>query len=399
LVTVAAFILLWAVTTPILAAQTDFGSVDLDAVVHETMSRWEVPGVVLVLVHNGEAVVRGYGTRVVGEERPVDSATLVQIASHTKAVTATALAMLVSEGGLSWDDPVRMHIPEFSLADPRVGELLSVRDLVSHRGGLPAPPIGGFRNAAYSIESLLDTLRTERGDNFRKAQIYSQPGIALAGEVVARVSGMPWETFVRERIFAPLGMVDSYTSNTDLLERFGAPSGEKNVFMSARKRGGTVTAGDWSGIGTTPLYAPAGGITTTGADMAKWISFLLGDGDYSDAIAETLRPLIPLDPLLRTFTDPIAPLGTATMGWNAVTHEGRVVYFAPGGWMSCAVALVPDADLGVGVFTNAYFYERHSFESLFPVYALAMQVIDLELGAVQTDWNKVFAEALARPGS
>jgi hypothetical protein len=114
-----------------------------------------------------------------------------------------------------------------------------------------------------------------------------------------------------------------------------------------------------------------------------------------EALAETRAALIPLDPALSTFTDPIAPLGTATLGWNAVAYAGHVAYFAPGGWMSSVVALVPAAGVGVGVFTNAYFSERHPFESLFPVYALALVALDSVMEVPPKDWSSVYRAALA----
>jgi CubicO group peptidase (beta-lactamase class C family) len=372
--------------------------------VQESMQRWGLPGVVVVVVKDGEVILtKGYGTRVVGDQRAVDANTLVHVASHSKAVTATAVAMLVAAGKLSWDDPLRKHIPEFAVADSYVTDELTIRDLVSHRGGLPAAAIGGFRNSNVGVDALLEALRTRRPEPFRARQVYSQASIALAGEVVARVSGLPWERFVREEIFAPLGMFDSYTSTPDLLERFGAPAPDKNILIPARKRDGQIHLGEWSEIGTDRLYAPAGGIITTGSDVAKWITFLLQGGEYHGrrllheaALAETRVPLIPLDPALGTFTEPVGPLGTGTPGWNAVVHAGRLVFFAPGGWMSSVVAIMPDQQLGVGVFTNAYFSERHAFESLFPVYAIALQAIDLALGITPRDWNGAYQEALAR---
>lgn len=387
-----------------LDAQTSTPGPSFDSYVLAAMAEWGLPGVVVIVVRNGDVILsKGYGTRLVGEQRPVDEHTLLHVASHSKAVTAIALAMLVDAGAMSWDDPVRQHILEFAVADSFVTAELTVRDLVSHRGGLPAAAIGGFRNANGHIDALLQALRSRRPDGFRARQVYSQSSIAVAGEVVARVSGLPWERFVRERLFEPLGMSESYTSNPDLAERFGAPAPDQNIFIPARKRDGQIQRGEWSEIGTARLYAPAGGIVSSGSDMAKWIAFLAQGGEYQNrrllgeaALVETLRPLIPLDPALSTFTEPIGPLGIGTLGWNAVAHAGRLAYFAPGGWMSSVVAIIPEERLGVGVFTNAYFSERHPFESLFPVYAIALQAIDVTQGLAPRDWNGLYRAALQR---
>jgi CubicO group peptidase (beta-lactamase class C family) len=392
-----------AAAPPALHPQTAAHAAAVDAAMTQSMARWRVPGAVVVIVKAGApAYVRGYGTRAVDEELQVDERTLVHIASHTKAVTATALAMLVDAGALAWDDPVRRHIPEFAVSDAYATEHVTVRDLVAHRSGLPAPAIGGFR-AAYGVDSLLALLRGRPAGPFRARQAYSQGGIALAGEVVARVTGRTWEQFVRERIFEPLAMRDSYTSISDLRERFGAPAPDRNVFMPARLREGELRRGTWAELGTNALYAPAGGIATTGADMAKWIAFLVRDGATSDgrllsaaALHETRVPVIPVDDALRAFIDPIGPLGAATLGWSAVNYSGRAVYFAAGGWMSSVVALVPDAQLGVGIFTNAYFSERHSFQSLFAAHAMTMRAIDAALGLAGRDWDALYEGALDR---
>lgn len=390
--------------SPVLHAQTATRSTSIDSTVLRSMERWRLPGVVVVIVKDGETILnRGYGTRVVGEERTVNEETLVHIASHSKAVTATALAMLVDAERLSWDDPVRLHIPEFEVTDAYVTDHVTIRDLVSHRGGLPAAAIGGFQNADFRMDDLLAALRTRPTGAFRDQQLYSQPSMALAGEVVSRVSGVPWERFVREHIFEPLGMLNSYTSTPDLVERFGEPGPDQNVFIPARKRAGELLRGDWSTIGTHRLYAPAGGIITNGSDMAKWIALLLRDGEYDGgrllsgrALAETRLPLIPLDPALRMFTDPVGALGAGTLGWNAVTYCDLIVYFAAGGWMSSVVAIMPDVGLGVGIFTNAYFSERHGFESLFAVHSLALEAIDFALSREPREWNALYDATLSR---
>jgi CubicO group peptidase (beta-lactamase class C family) len=400
----AAAVVLLAARADGAAAQAGTLPDSIDTVVARIMDEWRVPGVVVVVVRDGATLVnRGYGMRMAGESLPVGPQTLVHIASHSKAMTATALALLVDQGRLSWEDPVHRHVPEFAAANPVLTDQLTVRDLAAHRGGLPAPALGGFRNGDFGIEELLAALRTATVTPLRDRQVYSQAGIALAGEVIARISGMTWEAFVRERIFAPLGMDHSFTSTPDLVARFGDPSRDLDVMIPARTRSGDVVPGTWSVIGTHRLYAPAGGVTSTGTDLARWISFLLGGGELEGqrllsaaALAETRTPLIPLDPELRLFTDPVGPLGAGTAGWNAVAYGQRTLYFAPGGWMSSVIALVPEANVGVGIFTNAYFSERHAFESLFPTYALAMSVIDVSLGETPKDWSAAYRAALDR---
>jgi CubicO group peptidase (beta-lactamase class C family) len=274
-----------SVTPRAVHAQAAGPAGSLDAAVVEVMTEWKLPGVVMVVVKDGTVLLNeGYGTRMVGQQLPVNGETLVQVASHTKAVTATALAMLVDAGDIEWDDPIRKHVPEFAVDDQYTTERVTVRDLMAHRGGLPAAALGGFQNADFGLDELLAALRTRQPQPLRARQVYSQPSIALAGEVVGRASGVSWEQFVRDRVFAPLGMTSSYTSTPDLIERVGVPSASSNIMIPARFRDGVVVSGTWSEIGTDRLYAPAGGITTNGADIAKWITALLQDGRYPGGV-------------------------------------------------------------------------------------------------------------------
>lgn len=109
----------------------------LDALVREALEAWGVPGVGVAIVHGDEEFyVRGHGVKDLTTGEPVTADTLFGIASTTKAFTTTALAMLVDDGKLAWDDPVRKHLPWFRLADPLADAQVTVRDLVTHRTGM-----------------------------------------------------------------------------------------------------------------------------------------------------------------------------------------------------------------------------------------------------------------------
>jgi len=109
----------------------------LDAMIAEAQRDWPVPGLAVVIVKDGRTVLlKGYGERELGGGEPVDEHTLFAIASNSKAFTTASLAMLVEEGKLGWDDPVRKHLPYFQLYDPYVSQEMRIRDLLSHRSGL-----------------------------------------------------------------------------------------------------------------------------------------------------------------------------------------------------------------------------------------------------------------------
>src|SRR5574341_923959 len=160
---------------------------DLDAYVTRAMRQFEVPGLALAIVKDGQVLVsRGYGVRRLGDPAPVDAQTLFGIASNTKAFTATALGMLVEEGTLAWDSSVVKYLPAFQLYDPFVTRELTVRDLLVRRLRY-IKPVTSFR-AAYAYDNVL----------------YS-----VAGELIEAVSGQSWEDFVATRILARVGMTGS----------------------------------------------------------------------------------------------------------------------------------------------------------------------------------------------
>jgi len=133
----AAVAVVLAVVAVAAATAEELDPRDLDAYVERAMREFGVPGVALAVVHDGRTVVaRGYGVRRLGAPAPVDEHTLFGIASNTKAFTCAALATLVEEGRLAWDDPVTKHLPAFQMHDPWVTREVTVRDLVTHRAGL-----------------------------------------------------------------------------------------------------------------------------------------------------------------------------------------------------------------------------------------------------------------------
>ena len=152
--------------------------------------------------------------RTIGDSSPVDAHTLFQIASNTKAFTTAALAMLVDEGKLAWDDPVTKYIPDFQLYDPYVTREFTLRDLVTHRSGLGlgAGDLLWF-HSSYSRAEIIHRIRAAKpASSFRSRYAYDNVLYIAAGEIVPAVTGKSWDDFIKERILTPLGMTESGTS-------------------------------------------------------------------------------------------------------------------------------------------------------------------------------------------
>ena len=194
-----------------------------DAYVAAAVRAWGIPGLSVAVVKNDSVVfARGFGVRRLGEDAPVTERTLFAIASCTKAFTAAAIAMLVDSAKLAWDDPATKYLKGFQLFDPYVTRELTVRDLLSHRSGL-ARGDGVWWATPYDRAEVLRRVRyLEPSWSFRSRYGYQNIMFLAAGEIVPAVAGKTWEQFVRERIFAPLGMTTSTTSIAALPAAGGA---------------------------------------------------------------------------------------------------------------------------------------------------------------------------------
>ena len=367
----------------------------IDADIERARREFEIPGVAVSVVKDGRLVLaKGYGVKRQGAPAPVDADTLFAIASNTKAFTAAALGLLVEDGKLAWDDPVTRHLPSFQMYDPYVSREMTIRDLLCHRSGLGLGEgdLLYFPPSTFSRREIVEKVRFLRpATSFRSAYAYDNILYIVAGEVVAAVSGRPWETFVRERLLAPLGMKDTVPNPSALPASANAATPHSRVEGVVR----TVAPDDADNI------AAAGGILSSARDMARWVTALLQAGGSAPA-AGGLTPRLVRElwtaHTIMPITDPPAPLAALAprflaygLGFNLRDYRGRKLVAHTGGLagMVSRVALVPEENLAVVVLTNQ--------ESDAGRDAIAYRVLDAFLGAPATDWIPAFKEA-ARQG-
>ena len=241
----------------------------LDAYVAAAVKTWEVPGLSIAVVR-GDSVVfaKGYGVRELGKPGAVDENTLFAVGSTTKAMTAAALGMLVDSGVVSWDDPVVQHLPGFRLIDPTVTQTTTVRDMLTHRSGLGTVDMIWYA-AGGTVDDVVAKLRHQPlAAPPRTRYAYQNAMYAAAGALLAERSGMSWERFLRERLFAPLGMTGARTSvvGLDALPNVATPHDVIDDTLRA------VAHRNLDNI------APAGAVYAGARDMARWIRFLLDTG-------------------------------------------------------------------------------------------------------------------------
>jgi CubicO group peptidase (beta-lactamase class C family) len=192
------------------AVDTAIAPAYLSEDVERTMKLFDVPGIAIAIVKDGQVVAaRGFGVRKLGSPDKVDGKTLFEVASNSKAFTAAALAMLVDEGKLAWDDPVTKHLPDFQMYDAYVTHEMTVRDLLTHRSGLGlgAGDLLWWPTTNFSTDEIIHKLRfIAPSTSFRSSYAYDNLLYIVAGKIIAAKSGKTWGETIHERILAPVGM-------------------------------------------------------------------------------------------------------------------------------------------------------------------------------------------------
>jgi CubicO group peptidase (beta-lactamase class C family) len=329
---------------------------ELDQLVTETLQTFDVPGISVGILKDGEVVyAKGHGIRSMLTNKPMDANTLVGVASNSKGFTCFALAMLVDEGKLNWDDKVRQHIPEFQLYDPWVTEECTIRDLVSHRSGLPlgAGDLMFFPEGSdFTVQDIISNLKYLKPESsFRSTYQYNNNFFITAGEVLRRVSGMSWEDFIETRIMKPVGMVHSKSSYNRVKDR------SNSIDAHTRTEGEVLPIPhDWSETANA-----AGGIVSNVPDMLTWAKFLMNDA--VTASGERLLSKARFHELWQLQTPiPVRPgdyygahFRGYGLGWFVTDVKGgyKQVYHT-GGLLGTVTqfTMIPDLNLAIVVLTN-----------------------------------------------
>lgn len=374
---------------PVLAAQapspTAFGQ-SLDAFIQRGMRDWEIPGLSVAVVRNDSVLfLRGYGVRELGKAGRVDEHTLFGIMSTTKAMTAAALAMLVDDGVLTWDDPVTRWIPEFQMPDPYVTRELTIRDLLTHRAGLGNADLLWVRGDLDRDEIFHRVRDLEPAYSFRAGYTYQNIMYGVAGAVIERASGTPFGAFLSERLWKPLGMERTRASFASV-----HASADENVSRAHYEIQDTIRVIDDELVDAIPS---AGAVWSTAADMTRWMRFLLDSARVdgrplisSDAFTQLFRPqtTIPPDDFYPTVRLTHPHWTTYGFGWFQQDYRGHFVAFHTGSLDGriAIIGLLPDERFGVVMLGNLDHAEfRH---------ALMLTAFDLQLGGSARDWNAEF---------
>ncbi len=355
----------------------------LDQWIETSRTRWAVPGLAVAVVQDGKVVLcKGYGVRKNGTEEAADGDTLFAIASNSKAFTSAALAVLVDEGKLRWDDRVGKYLPWLRLSDPLASEDLRIRDLLCHRSGL-----GTFSGdllwwgTPYQPREILErAVHLEPENPFRGGFGYSNLMFLAAGEVIASVSGQSWQQFVEDRFLTPLHMERTRVSVRQL-------EGMANVASPHKTLPGESVPIDWM---PWDAMAAAGGIISSADDMSHWLCLQLNDGKLPDGqslissnnLFEMWQPqtIIPIS-RGRSMRTPSTHFKAYGLGWSLSDYQGVKLVGHSGGYdgMYSEVLMVPEKKLGIVVLTNS----MTSIGS-----AITYKIVDSALGVPDRDWSE-----------
>jgi len=360
-----------------------------DAWMEKTLKDWNAPAVGVGIVAGDRLVfAKGYGFRDVEKKLPFTAQTLAPIASNSKLFTAVAAGLLVEEGKLEWDRPIREKVPSIRFHDDELNATVTLRDMLAHRTGITRHDTIWYRSD-FTRRELFDRLvYLEPKEPLRQMFIYNNMMYAASGYVIELQSGKTWEEFVRERIFQPLGMGSTVYTIAELEKSpdHGVPYTERrDSFELYRIPYYEDTAG----------MAPAGAIISNVEDMSHWLIALMNGGVYAgrqviptDVLQATLQPAIALPNAMgetRGFWEILNPV--YGMGRWTASYRGHQVTYHGGdidGFHS-QVSFLPQEKIGVVVFVIG-----DHCASLYNT--VTWNVYERLLGMSQTPWSERMLE-------
>ena len=344
--------------------------------IKEGMKETHVPGVVVAIILDNQVVyMKGFGVRKVGENVLVDPQTVFQVASVSKPITTTVIAALVAEQVVEWDSCVNTLDPSFQLQDPWITSQVTLKDFLSHRGGLPDHAGDLLEDVGFDQSSILYKLRFAPLTQFRAQYAYTNFGFTEAALAAAKAAHLSWDELVYQKLIAPLGLTSTSTRYADFIKRANRADLHVirgNVAKSLYKR-------------NPDAQSPAGGISTNMQDFTKWMTLQIAEGEYQgtqmisqEAVKQTHLPAITRGE--NQFYG---------LGWNvSYNHRGNPVVSHLGLFdlgTEASVHLIPNEKFGIAVFVNAS--RTGLAEAIISIFK------DLrETGRVEKQWVSIWRE-------
>jgi CubicO group peptidase (beta-lactamase class C family) len=357
-----------------------------DSFVEKELKNWKVPGAAIAIIKDGKVIhMKGYGFADVKNKRPVTTKTVFPIASVTKSFTVSTLAVLVKQGKLEWDKPVREFLPDFRLYDETLTSHMTPRDLVTHRSGLPRHD-GAWYNSPLSREELYQRLRYfEPSKDIRTTFQYNNFMFMTAGYLAGKLNGSTWEQAVEKNILTPIGMTSTNFTIADLkkLPDYALPY-QKDDKEEVQE------------INFQPLDAmgPTGSMNSNVEDMVKYVAMHLNKGKHGDKevlfpsdVEQMQTPQMVMQSAMR-----YAEVGHSQygMGFFITTYRGHKLVHHGGNMDGFAllVSMMPNEKIGIVILTNL---DANPLRTIF-----SYNTYDRLLSLNQIDWSKRLKEQEAK---
>jgi CubicO group peptidase (beta-lactamase class C family) len=362
-----------------------------DEYMDQTLANWNAPGIGVCVVADNEVVLsQGYGWRDYGEKLPFTPSTLFPIASNTKLFTAVAAGLLVEEGKLSWDRPIRESVPSIKFSSDALDNNVTLRDMLAHRTGIHRHD-KVWNKSSFTTQELFDRLRhLQPVEPLRQSFIYNNLMYAGVGHVIELVTGETWQAFVQRRLLDPLGMRDTVFSLEQML-RHSAVAVPYNERRDSTELFGIPRTEQMHGA------SPAGGMISSMTDMARWLRMLMNDGiDGTQQVVpakvlkETLAPSVALPNALAE-TRGFRELLNATygMGRHTAIYRGHLMTYHGGtlDGVHSQVAYLPHERIGVITFVIG---DHCAVLRDTVVY----NILERMLGLAPTPWNERWLDVM-----
>ena len=353
-----------------------------DKTVGQMLKEWNVPGCgIAVVVKNKLVFAQGYGFRDLEKKLPVTPNTLFPIASNTKLFTATAVGLLVEEGKLDWDQPVKKYVPQIQFYNDDLTANITMRDMLSHRTGMSRHDhIWGGSN--FSRQELFDRLKyLEPSLPLRQGYLYNNMMYAAAGHIVEQLSGQTWEEYVRTKFFVPLGMSRTIFSSVDMQK-------QPDFLTAYYEKRDTTTLAPYPFYTRQQGVGPAGAIVSDLNDLSKWLVMQMHGGKFNGKVVvpnSVIRATMQPAALAATVPDKyyeeinsmygMARYTSSYKGHYRTQHGGSI------GGIYSQVSFMPNDSVGVIVFMNGV-HARPMLE------VLVNTVYDRVMGLEATPWNE-----------
>jgi CubicO group peptidase (beta-lactamase class C family) len=344
-------ITVWSMLLSIIALSSYGQSVQIDSLIKKTISDYSIPGMAVGIVKSDSYFYeKGFGSREVDANSPVDANTNFYIASLTKAMTAFSIGKLVDIKLLNWSDPVIKHVKSIQFKEP-FSDIVSISDLLSMNLGSPYLDTLMYEPNLSAIE-LHDAISRHSLSNFRNSNFYGQganTGFYIAGEIIETVSKLDYPDYLNKVIFEPLKMDNTYVDDSSPMDLSSFAKPHELTRDGLRKV-------DFPQVGH---FKGAVGVVSNVHDLLQWIKMMLGIEYHNHMITKEtfstiLRPHNILTTQFKDLFNPLSSFGLYGYGWVLSEYNDKLIaeHFGRFGGYTCLISIIPEDKTGIIILTN-----------------------------------------------